>query len=86
MTILICINQYLSNIEVQFMKKLSNAAVELKKRIAHKKKRVFQFTEFWFAIPLLCYRFYISFRKVSQSLSKLLIKFRFWGNFTLRKI
>ena len=38
-TMSLCNKQHLSNIEAQFIKKLSNAEAELKKSIAHKKRR-----------------------------------------------
>ena len=37
MKMLICIKQHLSNTEAQFMKKISNTEVELKKAFAYKK-------------------------------------------------
>ena len=37
MMMLICIKQQLSNIEAQFMKKLSNTEAGLKKSVAYKK-------------------------------------------------
>ena len=40
-----CIKQYLSNIEAQFMKKLSNTDAELKKSVAYKKQRVINSTK-----------------------------------------
>ena len=36
----ICIKQYLSLFEAQFIKKLSNTEAEFKKSVAYKKKRV----------------------------------------------
>ena len=38
-TMSLCNQQHLSNIEAQFIKKLSNAEAELKKSIVHKKRR-----------------------------------------------
>ena len=40
MMMLLFIKQHLSNIETQFMRKLSNTGAELKKSVAYKNKRV----------------------------------------------
>ena len=42
MVMLVCIKQHLSNIEAQFMVKLSNTEAELKKSVVYKKKHVLE--------------------------------------------
>ena len=43
--VVICVKNTYATFEAQFMRKLSNTEAELKKKVAFKKKRVFDFSE-----------------------------------------